>query len=197
MTLSSNTIWATFYSDGRQIWPHLPSDDGSLFICSACNEYLRRSDLRKPSFIAKTIKSNKHYLDNLKLEDYIKILSTDHITDPWKEFHIRKRILWMFNDRIRKVTWIIQAFMQSEEERQVWNKNLERLLEIYQTTPWPNNDQEELEKIYLAQAEILRESKRFDECVSVLDTVENEKFDKVKEKLRKACEEQNPYVIAI
>ena len=57
--------------------------------------------------------------------------------------------------------------------------------------------EEYLDQIHFRRAEILRELSRFDECIEILKRVNDKNYDKAKEKMLKACEEKNPYVMAL
>lgn len=201
MTVSCNTIWATRYSDGKVMWEFLPKWDDTLLICSVCKNYLWTNELKSPSFIDKLFKSKKHYMDRLELEDYIRALDTTEIEDQDKENHIRTQILHEFNDRIRKVHWPIKDITKSEEEKKIRKDNIERLAKMYEEeTIAPDTEEwheEYLDQMYLTRAEMLRELWGFDECTQVIKKIKNKNYDKAKEKILKACEEKNPYVIIL
>lgn len=201
MIASCNTLWATRYSDGKVMWEFLPKRDSTLSICSACKGYLWTNKLKGPSLIDRLFKSKKHFIKILELEDYIKALDSAEMKDPDKEYHIRMHILWEFNDRIRKTHWTIKDLTKSEEEKKVWKDNLENLVKICEKeTITPDADEgyeEYLDKIYTQRAEMLRELNRFDECIQVIKKINNKNYDEAKEKILKACEEKNPYVIVL
>lgn len=201
MIASCNTLWATRYSDGKIMWDCLPKRDNTLSVCSVCKGYLWNNELKGPSIIDRLFKSKKHFIKILELEDYIKALDSAEMKDPDKEYHIRKQIRWGFNDRIRKNDWSIKDLTKSEEEKKIWKDNLERLAKMYEKetiTPDAEEGHEEyLDIVYQNRAEVLRELGRFDACIDKIEHIKDKRYDKSKEKVLKACQEKNPYVIVL
>lgn len=187
---SGNTIDATVYSDGRMFALMLP-EFPDLTKCKECENYLWLSKLQSIEYplsdldftfqninLAKFSIQDINNAEFLSIDEYINALELNLAENNEDEYYIRNKILWGFNDRLRKS----EAHFNSDSDIKNWESNIERLLLIL--------DIEVIEQKLLI-AELNRNLGNFETCLKIIETIEESQFDKIKNAFRLECAKKN------
>lgn len=145
---------------------------------------------------------NVSYLQSavpLDIEDYFRILNERLYENRDEELFIRREIWWQYNDRIRdreildKYGLVKSDFKKNnfklfadENDEARWKENCLRLISLFNPSDL---------KQRMLIAELKRNLGEFDECVSILNSINDDKLNWKKEKLLAACEQKNKFVI--
>ncbi len=181
---SGNTFGSRVYSDGKVYSPMLPKET-EYSKCPNCSVFARNEDLKKrierseDIFLVEDNYSesdpNISYLVDLTIDEYVELLhTTDFIEDKAEEIHIRFLLMFKFNDRIRNR----KRIFNNQYEQNIHEENLVYLIENLDIS---------IEENKLLKAEFLRNLRRFDESLAILETIEDEEFDFVVNQIKKKC----------
>ena len=160
-TASGNTMGATFWTDGKMDASMLPSRP-LLVKCPKCGALLWIDEITKLGEQWKTYygypDEGREWTNSVATllpseAEYLSLLAEGALPDK-KERHLRFQVWWAANDPARNDQGVFEGFSPAQE------KNLAALLDLMDET---DPDQR------LTKAEILRELKRFDECIKLLE----------------------------
>jgi len=186
--ISGNTFGAKIFSDGKRIAPMLP-EFPDLTKCKKCNTIFWLSKLKEIGTYnwGDNVNSeweNAEEVEFLEIEDYFNAINKGIAENKDEEFYIRQRIWWAYNDRIRKGQEIFND--KSDELR--WIKNVKKLKELL--------DHSDInQKIMIA--EINRNLGDFDNCIGVIQSIDNDELNWLKEKFLHECKRKNKWVIEL
>jgi len=222
-SLSGNTIGAKIYSDGKIVAPMAPAYP-NLTKCKNCDTILWLSDMKAIGTCAWGGRCEKKEWESapsayfLEFNDLLRFLELDAVkSNKEKEKYVRIRILWSFNDNMRHIEGeiILDSLLASlgktgkeksdqkmETEKRIrnekevfiqknkvsWEQNCQRLLELLDTK---DVDQK------IMAAELYRNLGRFDACMKLLSTVDDQDHAWIAEKLKIECEKKNTSVIMV
>ncbi len=183
--LSGNTYGSRVYSDSKVSSPMLPKET-DYSKCPNCGVFARNEDLKQRIereeylFLVEDDPSdsdqNVSYLVDLTIDEYVELLQkTDFIEDKEEEIHIRFLLMFKFNDRIRNR----KRIFNNQYERGIHEENLVFLIENLDTS---------IEENKLLKAEFLRNLRRFDESLAILETIKDEDIDFVVNQIKNKCE---------
>lgn len=184
--MSGNTFGAKLYSDGKHVAPMLP-EYPDLTKCESCNHIFWLSKQKQIGEFeyGDTVKNEWEFADDaefLSIPDYYQALETGVAKNKEEEIDIRMRLWWSYNDRIRNS----ENIFNDENDELRWHDNVNKLLTILDL----NDDNDKI-----VAAELYRNLGNFDACRDVVNSIENEDLEWVKEKFLKACNEKNRWVI--
>lgn len=186
--ISGNTFGARTYSDGRTIAPMLP-EFPSITRCSKCKTIFW---LKRAKKIGELNFSDPLSL-NIKFDEQAKFLTTKECIEALhkkiyknkeEEEHIRLRLWWSFNDRVRSG----KDLFESEVEKEIWEKNIKRLMKLSDSA---DTDQ----KITLA--ELHRCLGDFKSCMKIINRIRRPELVKLKSRFKEECEKQNTMVFLL
>jgi hypothetical protein len=185
---SGNTFGAKIYSDGKMKAPMLP-EFPDLTKCRKCNSIFWLSKLRKVGTYkwGDNIKSKWENADDanfLKIKDYFEAIEKGLAENKEEEFFIRQRIWWSYNKRTRKGKNIFKG----EEDELRWKENLNQLLSLL--------DLSEVNQRIMA-AEIHRNLGAFENCISLIESIDDGDHNLLKEKFLAECERKNRLTIVL
>lgn len=175
---SGNTFDSKLYSDGKRIAPMLP-DFPNLTKCKKCNNIFWLSDLNpigeygryaEKNSIEKSLWETAESVAFLDVNDLFVALGMTK--DSKQEKTIRIWIWWTFNDRIRKGG---EDLFVEANEKERWDKNCRVLISIL-------NDTDINEK--LMKADLYRNLGEFDNCIGVIDSIEQDDFNWAKDPMK-------------
>lgn len=171
---SGNTYGSSLYTDARRIAPMLP-EFPIITKCQVCNTFLWL-DIAEP-FTSSHDSGNELYksaqkAEFLSIEDYFSALAIE-VSGDSDERYIRTRIWWTFNDRIRKN----DPLFQDPTDEQRWTGNCNKLIDLLDPADM-------IQRLNIA--ELNRNLGRFNECLTLLDGVDEE-YQWVAEKIREEC----------
>ena len=186
--VSGNTFGAKIFSDGRRIAPMLP-EFPDLIKCKKCDTIFWLSKLKEIGTDESGNKrvSNCENADQaafLDIEDYFKALSDNFAEDIQEELFIRKRIWWAYNDRKRDGK--IQFVDENDEIK--WRENCNDLIYLL--------DQSDINQKIMT-AEIHRNLGNFEDCINIIQSIDNDNIDWLKEKFIDECKRKNKWVIEL
>ncbi|MBP5983416.1 MAG: hypothetical protein KA734_06815 [Fluviicola sp.] len=186
--ITGNSFGSTFYSDGKSVSIMMP-DFPKITKCEKCTTifWLDKQevigyinlDSNKP---AKWRKADKARF--LSKKDYFRALATGLAENKEEELFIRIRIMWAYNDRIRRQ----KEIFEDEQDERSWIENSRQLLSLL--------DLSTVNHQFVA-AEIHRNLGDFDNCISVLNGIKKDDLAWVKEKLINECTQKNRWVIKL
>ncbi len=179
---SANTIGAKFYSDGKMeapMFPNIPRltkcyNCQTIFWLFKAKEVDYQEWVKDPNRVHPIYQSAK----SLTLNELFEALEQKVYSSDKEEIYIRMRILWGYNDRVRKHE---SLFVESTDEHQ-WHENIGRLLGLIDMAD--ENDR-------VLGAELNRYLGDFDRCQELLKGVVNLELEEVKKQIMKKCKEQN------
>jgi hypothetical protein len=186
--MSGNTFGAKFYSDGKRVAAMLP-DFPKITKCKKCKTIFWVKDATVLGLNEWGNPNHEKWyyaprVSFLKMEDYQSALELPVNKDKESELIIRKKIWWLFNDRLRKK----RPLLKNEAERELWVENLNKLSVLF--------DETEIEQQIL-KAEVFRNLGRFDECNKLISAITDTDYTWLKEKYINACEKQNQKLIQL
>jgi hypothetical protein len=185
---SGNTFGAKIYSDGKRIAPML-REFPNLTKCRKCNSIFWLSKLVELGSYKwnDEIDANWQNADKaqfLKIDDYFEALDKGLAEDKVEEFYIRQRIWWSYNDQTRQG----KEIFKNEEDEFRWKENLNQLLSLL--------DLSDVSQSMMA-AEIHRNMGAFENCISLIETIDDNNLNWLKEKFLAECERKNWLTVVI
>lgn len=177
---SGNTFGAKFYSDGKRIVPMLPSFP-VIAKCNVCDTILW---LNEANEIKKAETNKIQKADFLTIYEYLLVIDSKNYSSISDEIFIRQRILWGFNDRIRKG----DTLFNGGTDKKLWKENNLRLIELL--------DSDNINQTFLI-IELYRNLGEFDMCRIILESIANEKHKWLKDTFNKEIEKKNTLVFRI
>lgn len=186
--MSGNSFGAKIFSDGKRIAPMLP-EFPDLTKCKKCDTIFWLSKLKEIGTYQWGDKTNSNWekadnADFLDIEDYFKALNDNLAENMQEELFIRNRIWWKYNDRKRNGR---NQFIDENDENK-WRKNCNKLISLL--------DQSDLKQKIMA-AEIHRNLGDFENCINIIQSVDNEDLNWLKEKFINECKQKNKWVIEL
>ena len=183
--ISGNTLMTKVFSDGKIIFEMLP-EFPKITKCSKCNHIF---------WISKLDKIGQRERDNhgewadvesckfLSIYDYIAALDTKLYTSKDEELFICLRILWGYNDRVRKG----QHIFSFDFDIHHWEKNIYRLLYLI--------DDNQANKLLIA--ELHRNLGNFNKCIEIIYSIKDDNKDWEKSKFIEHCKSQDKLVFEL
>jgi hypothetical protein len=186
--MSGNVIGAKIFSDGKRIAPMLP-EFPDLTKCKKCDTIFWLSKLKEIGSydLDDKMSSNwehEDYADFLDIEDYFKALNDNLAENMQEELFIRKRIWRAYNDRIRNGK---NLFIDENDEMK-WRENCNKLLSLF--------DQSDLNQKIMT-AELHRNLGDFDNCINLINSIDKDDLNWIKEKIINECTRKNKWVIEL
>ncbi len=185
---SGNTFDSKIFSDGKRIAPMLP-EFPELTKCKKCDSIFWLSKLKKIGTYEwdDNKSSNRHNADNtdfLDIEDCFRALNEKKYENIIEERFIRKSIFWSYNDRKRNG----RNQFKDENDEIRWRENCIELLSLL--------DQSDLnQKIMIA--EIHRNLGDFENCIVIIQSIDDNNLNWLKEKFLNECNRKNKWVIEL
>lgn len=184
---SGNNIDEVLYSDLKSIAPMLP-EFPDLTKCSKCDQIFWLSKLEEEGryFSKNEVPRNwseadfAEFLDIKGLQNALTLVDGDND----EERTIRMWILWSFNDRVRNGHKLFNTIQDKLE----WSANIEKLMKLL-------GDDDIDDKIFLA--ELYRNLGLFDQCISILDSIDSEDANWIKIIYKTQCANKNSEVFKI
>jgi hypothetical protein len=186
--MSGNTFDAKIFSDGKRIAPMLP-EFPNLTKCKKCDTFFWLSKLKEIGTYKRGDKKSSDWemadkADFLDIEDYFKALNDNFAENRQEELFIRIRIWWAYNDRKRDGR---NQFIDENDEIK-WRENCNKLISLF--------DQSDLNQKIMV-AEIHRNLGDFENCITIIQSVDNENLNWLKEKFINECKRKNKWVLEL
>jgi len=186
--MSGNTFGAKIFSDGKRIAPMLP-EFPNLTKCKKCDTIFWLSKLKEIGTYEWGDNENSQWqkADNaefLEIEDYYNAIIKGVAENKGEELIIRQRIWWAYNDKIREG----QEIFNDESDELRWIENVQKLKTLL--------DQSDInQKIMIA--EINRNLGDFETCINLIQSIDNDELNWLKEKFLNECNKKNKWVIEL
>jgi hypothetical protein len=185
--LSGNTFYSILYSDGKRIAPMLP-EFPKITKCKKCNNIFWLSKSKEiGTYEWGKIPENllhANRIEFLGIDDYFKALDSGIAENKQEELYIRQRIWHLYNDRVRDGK---NQFIDEKDEIR-WRKNCFELISLL--------DQSDLNQKIIV-AEIYRNLGDFENCIKIIQSIDNDDFNWIKDKLIYECNRKNKHVIQL
>ena len=186
--MSGNTFGAKIFSDGKRIAPMNP-EFPDITKCKKCNTIFWLSKLKEIGTFewGDIVQSNWENADNaefLNIEDYFRYLNEGHPENEQEESFIRQLIWWAYNDKKREG----QELFIDESDQLRWAENVQKLKKLF-------NQSDINQKIMIA--EMSRNLGDFENCISIIQSIENDDLIWLKEKFINECKRKNKWVIVL
>lgn len=192
--MSGNTFGARMFSDGQRIAPMLP-EFPDLTKCKKCDTMFWLSKLKKfrtyydwSSIIFISSEwENPDKTDKaefLEIDEYYNAIIKGLAKNRKDERIIRKRIWWAYNDKIRKG----QEMFIDESDELRWRENVTKLKALL-------NQSDINQKILIA--EINRNLGDFDNCISIIQSIDKDDLNWLKKRFIKECKRKNKWVVEL
>lgn len=185
--MSGNTFDAKIFSDGKTNAPMLP-DFPDLTKCKKCNTIFWLSKLKEIGTYewGDNIKPEWQKADDaefLEIEDYYNA-NNNGIAKNEEELTVRQLIWWAYNDKIREG----QEIFIDESDELRWVENIQKLKTLL--------DESDInQKIMIA--EISRNLGDFENCISIIQSIEIDELNWLKEKFISECKLKNKWVFEL
>lgn len=172
--LSSNTFGGSQWSDLKTEYPML-KQPSSVQLCPDCGKFYFTST-------AESRQADYYSFEqgNLSYEQAADALKQFNLSALEKDQEIILRLLFVhtFNDKYQR-EFVSKGDLPSEEEKIEFKKQVLRLLDIWETEP-------------LVKAELYREIGNFEQCLSILDTLQPDEplKQKIASQIRQFAEEK-------
>lgn len=185
---SGNTFGAKIYSDGKWIAPMLP-EFPDLTKCRKCESIFWLSKLKELGTYRwdddiNSAWKNADKAHFLHTDDYFRALNEGLAKDKELEFFIRQRIWWSYNDRNRNG----KEIFKNEEDELRWQANLNQLFSLLDMTDLTQR---------IMAAEIHRNLGEFENCVNIIESIDDDELNWLKERFLAECERKNRWVIVL
>ena len=185
---SGNTFRSKLFSDCKRIAPMLP-DFPNLTKCKNCNTILWLSKLQEigtyePGDSKNLNWQNADKTEFLTIDDYYNAIGLGLAENIGEEILIRLLIWWAFNDRVRNG----KEIYNNEGDEIRWKENCLTLMDLL-------DSQDDNRKIMLA--ELNRNLGYFEECISIIDSIETDNLKWVQVKYKSECEIKNKLVFQL
>ena len=188
--ISGNTFGAQIFSDGKIIAPMHPLIP-NLTKCKKCETIFWLSKLKEIGTFGCDDCTNyvKEWKESdcaafLDLEDNYNALDKGLAENKEEELNIRISIWWEYNNRIREG----ENIFRDEKDELRWTENLERLKTLL--------DQSDIDQRMMI-AEINRNLGDFENCISVIQTIDDDEVNRMKEKILNECHRKNKWVVEL
>jgi hypothetical protein len=186
--ISGNSLGARTFSDGKTIAPMLP-EFPNITKCSKCKTifWLKRAKKIAELNFSDPLSLNIKYDEDAKFlttKEYIEALDKKIYKNKDEEMHIRLRLWWSFNDRVRGGN----ELFESEEEKEIWEKNIKRLMKL--------SDPDDIDQ-KITLAELHRCLGDFKSCMKIINRIRRPEFVKLKSLFKEECEKQNTIVFLL
>lgn len=185
--MSGNTFGAKMYSDGKRIAPMLP-DFPDITKCKKCGEIFWLSKKNKiGDYDDPEINPEWKYTDNaefLEIEDYYTALKNGIFSSKNEELAIQRNIWWAYNDRIRNG----QNIFNDKSDERNWLNNINELKSLL-------NPSDINQLIMLA--EVHRNLGDFENCIKLINGIDDNDLDWIKELFLKECAKMNRWVFEL
>ena len=200
--ISGNTVGAVSYSDGKQIAKMLP-DFPYIIKCGKCGAFYR---LERKYRIGEEYGYGRDeskmkdcdYAGFLSIDEYIEAIDLKVYVNKNEEIYLRRRLWWAFNDRYRRYGdelndgWYRNRGENRDIDRgadkEIYESNCIRLIEILDKNKTDDK---------IMCAELYRNIGNYAECKNILETIQEEKYNWVKELLIRECERKNTKTIML
>jgi hypothetical protein len=191
--LTGNTIGAALFSDGKMIAPMLP-EFPNLTKCKKCNFIFWLRDLEPIGSCRNEYTSCKYEwltankAEFLGIKDLFRALKLDSVdNNKAKELDVRQRIWRAFNDRIRNNKG--EIFNNNEDgEEDLWKQNCLKLIDLFDVSDINQK---------IMKAELHRNLGEFEACIELLNSIDANNYDYVKDKIKAECEKKNKWLIRL
>ncbi|MEW5844956.1 MAG: hypothetical protein AB1777_01685 [Bacteroidota bacterium] len=187
--LSGNTFYSILYSDGKRIGSMLP-EFPEITKCNKCdNIFWLSKSVEIGTYELGGKKNSKKWenadwLVSLGIDDYFKALDSGIAKNKQEELYIRQRIWYLYNDRVRDGQ---DQFVDEKDEIR-WRENCFELISLL--------DQSDLNQKIIV-AEIYRNLGDFENCIKIIQSIDNDDFNWIKDKLINECNRKNKHVIVL
>jgi hypothetical protein len=196
--LSGNTFGAKQFSDGKQVARMLP-EFPNLTKCKKCNTIFWLNKLKEIGSYRWGEENSKwakaDSAEFLTIEEYFIAITKGVAENKGEELFIRQHLWWVYNDRIRNG----QKIFNDKNDEMRWKKNLIELLNLLnrqnifrRILNLPNksavNDK-------IMKAEIYRNLGDFENCIRIIQSIDNQGMNWLKVQFVKECERKNRWVI--
>lgn len=196
--ISFNNFGASSYSDGQVIAPMLPNIP-NLTKCKRCNaifwlnklevfSYEFWEEFNNPLAILLNPTNYKEdeacWAEHLEIDEYFEALEKNIFENKEEEIYIRKRIWWLYNDRLK----MGQKIFNGEEDELQWKENLNKLLNLL--------DVSDIDQRIMA-AEIYRNFGEFEKCINLIESIDDVKLDRLKKIYINECNLKNRWLILL
>lgn len=203
--LSGNSIDAEYYSDGKVVAPMLMNFP-DFTKCGKCHHLFQLSKLKHIGLQDREADTNPEwkyvaYAKFLSLDDCFCVLHQGLALGRDDELQVRKRIWWLFNDRVRFVLHVFdlsnehgdiyeqgKGLFIRETDESLWSSNLKSLLNLL--------DYNVIEERILI-AEITRNFGDIIGCLKILYTIEDQKYNWVVDNFERECFKMNKSVFQL
>ena len=175
-----------FYSDfsvnisKNCVWPRIAK-------CRECDtiSWLRNLNRVKPKVVYdESLVADIKDVGYLDLEDYFTVLSSGIVENETDEVLVRRNIWWLYNDRVK----LGKPIYKDKDDLKRWTNNIEHYLRLLETTGI-------VDKVVIA--EINRNLGEFDNCISILNSIEDDQWLEYRKRLIAECERKNRWVVEI
>lgn len=185
---SENTFGAKIFSDGKRIvrmFPEFPN----LTKCKKCDTIFWLSKLEAIGTYKSANPDNPKWqkadlAEFLDIDEYNIAIKTGVAENKKEELFIRQRIWWAYNDRYRNDCKI---FIDEDDELN-WRANVNELMNLLDQTDISHS---------IILAELNRNLGNFEKCISIIESIDNEELNWIKDKFLNECERKNRFVIQL
>ena len=127
---------------------------------------------------------NADFAKFLMIEDYFKAIKIGVAENEEEELIIRKEIWLAYNDKMRNE----EPMFKDDSDELLWIDNLKKLKKLL--------DQSDIQQLIMI-AEINRNLGDFKGRMSIIESIENENFSWIKEKIIYECKRKNKWMIQL
>ncbi|MBN8706520.1 MAG: hypothetical protein J0L62_11650 [Bacteroidetes bacterium] len=186
--MSGNNFGSKIFSDGKSISPMLP-EFPKLTKCKKCNSLFWLSNL-KPigTFYWSEIKNIEWVFADkaqfLEIDDYFNAIDKGIAKNKKEELYIRQQIWWGYNDNLRSG----KKLFKDESDEQRWAENISKLKPLF-------DQSDSNQRIMLA--EINRNLGDFETCIGIIESIDDEELNWVKEIIIDECKKKNKWLIEL
>ncbi|GBU21612.1 hypothetical protein R80B4_01508 [Fibrobacteres bacterium R8-0-B4] len=200
--ISGNTFGSILYSDGKRIAPMLP-EFPYIIKCGKCKTFYRLENKHKIGEYegfddeSESMWENSDRAKFLSIDEYVEAINLKVYAIKDEELYLRRRLWWAFNDKYRRFDDEVFFNMNDKDrdrdidngkDKDIYESNCIQLIEILDKSEI--NDK-------ITCAELYRNMGNFAECKNILETIQEEKYNWIKELLMNECEKNNKKVVLL
>ncbi len=200
---SGNTFGAKLFSDGKQIAPMLP-EFPTLVKCDKCGHFLWLNKLEVVNKLEATdnfgVNKLLGIIDNLEEEnptndnpslamflsinEYFEAIQAKAFSNEEEERYIRIHLWWAYNDKVRIGK---DQFLSGVDEKR-WRENVKQLIPLLNIDNIDN---------MIMQAELYRNLGDFEKSLAIINNINNEGLDWIREIFTLQCKKKNRKVFEL
>jgi len=186
--LSGNTFGAKLYSDAKRVAPMLPVFP-LISRCKNCDTIFWLDETSEDGtyeghWQEYSDSAEPEYADFLSIHEYRTAIEQGLARNNTEQIYLRQNLWWLYNDRAREN----KEMFAVDGDESLYAENCKQLLSLLD----PNNLNQKI-----MSAELNRNIGKFEACMEIINSIEQEGLNWLKDIFNRNCEANNRLVVVL